>query len=127
MPSEQQIGTIGGKEPTLCAVSGRNVRGKHAVTHYKGDGTYVRVLNQFDHLWAKAAPEYGFPEPIVQDEQPIESDAFVLEGLQEEGRVTITDSNGKQTVKTFPAPSVSSGASRLKSAPRDESTSKGDD
>lgn len=83
MPSEQQIGIVGGKEPTLCAVSGRDVRGKHAVTHYGPDGTYVRVLNQFDHLWAKAASAYGFPEPIIQDEQPPEFEVFVLQDLSE--------------------------------------------
>lgn len=93
MPSENQIGIIGGKEPTLCAVSGRDVRGKHAVTHYKGDGTYVRVLNQFDHLWPKAAPEYGFPEPVIQDEQPVNTDAFVLEGLDSE-TIHATDAEG---------------------------------
>lgn len=78
--SSKQVGIIGQYEPELCAVSGRPVRGKHAVTHYKGDNVhYVRVLNQFDGRWPEAAPRYGFP---VTEEKPAQDEnVFVLEGI----------------------------------------------
>jgi hypothetical protein len=78
----KQIGIIGEYEPELCAVSGKNVRGKNANTYYKGDGVhYVRVLNAYIDKWKDAHMAYGFPEPIVQDEQPAEDEVFVLEEL----------------------------------------------
>lgn len=82
MPSEKQIGIIGQREPELCAVSGRSVRGKHAVTHYKGDGVhYVRVLNQFDDKWPEAADAYGFPVPKADEDVKDES-VFVVDTLK---------------------------------------------
>lgn len=85
MPSDKQIGIMGQYEPELCAVSGRLIRGKHASTYYKGDGVhYVRVLNQFDHKWKEAAPEYGFPDPVIQEEIEKDEDVFVLDTLNPE-------------------------------------------
>jgi hypothetical protein len=90
--SEKQVGIIGGREPELCAVSGKPVRGKHAVAHYKGDNVhYVRVLNQYDHRWTEAAPRYGFPvhdEISAQDEN-----VFVLEGLDEASQAIDINTN----------------------------------
>lgn len=87
--SEKQLGIMGVYEPELCAVSGRPVRGKHAITHYKGDNThYVRVLNQFDHQWPQAAPIYGFP---VQDEKPAQDEnVFVLPEINLSATITTT-------------------------------------
>lgn len=76
--SEKQVGIIGQYEPELCAVSGRPIRGKHAVTHYKGDGVhYVRVLNQFDDKWPEAAPIYGFP--VHEENSAQDENVFVLD------------------------------------------------
>jgi hypothetical protein len=139
--SEKQVGIIGGREPELCAVSGKPVRGKHAVAHYKGDNVhYVRVLNQYDHRWTEAAPRYGFP---VHEEIPAQDEnVFVLEGL-ETGRLTVTDSNGDVTetdfkTGSFPAgnfasvrPVESRRASKLSPTPppdiKADGMSKGDD
>jgi hypothetical protein len=83
MASEKQVGILGEREPELCAVSGRSLLGKHAVTHYKGDNVhYVRVLNQFDHLWSEAAEQYGFPVPQTEEEV-VDDDVFVVEALKD--------------------------------------------
>lgn len=75
----EQIGIIGEREPSLCAVSGRPVKGKNATTYYKGDGKhYVRVLNAYDDQWAQAAPYYGWPTPVIQENEPSTSPVFVL-------------------------------------------------
>lgn len=86
MPSEQQIGLMENgrmtREPALCAVTGRDVRGKHAVTHYGPDGQFVYVLAQVDHLWPQAAPAYGFPVPEEKSAQ--DENVFVLEPSEEQ-------------------------------------------
>lgn len=75
----QQIGIIGEREPELCAVSGKPIKGKHANTYYKGDGKhYVRVLNAYDDQWKQAAPYYGFPVPVIQADEPSTTPVFVL-------------------------------------------------
>jgi hypothetical protein len=105
--SEKQLGIMGVYEPELCAVSGRPVRGKHAITHYKGDNThYVRVLNQFDHLWPQAAPIYGFP---VQDEKPAQDENVFVLPKSGTGRLTVTDSEGNSTEKEFSVGSFPAG------------------
>lgn len=102
MPSENQIGIMGEREPQLCAVSGRPIRGKHTVTHYQGDNVhYVRVLNQFDHLWPQAAAAYGFPVPQEGDTQD-NSDVFVLDDSLNEN-VPVYDALTGQAVASFQA------------------------
>jgi hypothetical protein len=82
--SLKQLGIVGQYDPELCAVSGRPIRGKHAVTHYKGDNVhYVRVLNQFDHLWPESAEHYGFPVPQT-DEEAVDEGVFVVDALKSE-------------------------------------------
>lgn len=101
--SNKQVGVIGEYEPELCAVSGRPIRGKHAITHYKGDNVhYVRVLNQFDHLWPEAAEQYGFPVPETEEET-VDEDVFVVDALKDRdtGFLTVTDSNGKTETTSF--------------------------
>jgi hypothetical protein len=79
---EKQVGVIGEYEPELCAVSGKPVRGKHAVTFYQGDGVhYVRVLSAYVDQWKRAAPAYGFPESVIEEEKERKEEVFVLEGL----------------------------------------------
>jgi hypothetical protein len=131
--SGKQVGIIGGREPELCAVSGRPIRGKHAVAHYKGDNLhYVRVLNQYDHRWPEAAPRYGFPvheEISAQDEN-----VFVLEGLDEPKdfdpeQVVMTDDNGLKSsflVQTR-APRAPKPATSTQSDIKADGMSKGDD
>jgi hypothetical protein len=90
MPSERQIGIKGEREPDLCAVTGRDVRGKHAVTHYGPNGQYVYVLAQVDHLWPQAAPAYGFP---VREEKPAQDEnVFVLPASSLSATITTTAS-----------------------------------
>lgn len=137
MPSDKQIGVLGEREPELCAVSGRPVRGKHAVTHYKGDNVhYVRVLNQFEHLWKEAAPAYGFPEPVIEDERTpvVDSDVFVLDESLNES-INVYDAATGKVVSTFLAnsdnyPSAQSTTDAPSARPSKKaaaSDSKGDD
>ena len=107
----KQIGIIGEYEPELCAVSGKNVRGKNANTFYKGDGKhFVRVLNAYVDKWKDAHMHYGFPEPIIQEEQPAEQDVFVLEDLDSvgdsgiQGTVTVPSSRKIVDPGHFTAP-----------------------
>lgn len=141
MPSERQIGLMEDghmvHEPELCAVTGRDVRGKHAVTHYGPDGQFVYVLAQADHLWPLAAPAYGFPVP---EEKPAQDEkVFVLD--VNEGGVVPTGDNGvllggflppqpKDTPLSLPNPPARSPRAS-KSAetdfPQADAMSKGDD
>lgn len=52
--NDPRIGVVGQSEPRVCAVSGRPIKGKHALTHHIGSGFYVRVLSQYDHQWSNA-------------------------------------------------------------------------
>lgn len=136
MPSERQIGIKGEREPDLCAVTGRDVRGKHAVTHYGPNGQYVYVLAQVDHLWPQAAPAYGFP---VTEEKPAQAEnLFVLEGNDENAVIVPTGDNtqGSFQAGSFPAGNFASVRSATPRAPKASTTqpdikadgmSKGDD
>lgn len=100
MPSDKQIGLMKDgrmiREPELCAVTGLDVRGKHAVTHYGPDGQFVYVRAQSDHLWPLAAPAYGFPVP---EEEPVEDEnVFVLEESESKGVVfPAGDNSGEES------------------------------
>jgi hypothetical protein len=88
----QQLGIIGEREPSLCAVSGKPVKGKHANTYYKGDGKhFVRVLNAYDDQWKDAAPYYDFPVPVIQENEPSAEPVFVL---PETEIIPVSGSNG---------------------------------
>lgn len=82
-PSKDQIGykDENGKrvEPTKCAVSGRDCKGKPHITHYGPDDKFVYVLAEVDHLWNEAAPFYGFP---VAEEAAPTNEVFDLRKLK---------------------------------------------
>lgn len=120
MPGEQQIGLIEDgvmvREPELCAVTGRPIRGKHAVTQYGPNGQFVYILSQAYGDWPQVAPEYGFPVP---EEKSVQAEnVFVLgDKSSEQGVLTVTDSSGKVTEINFPAPAApaQSGSKKPKS------------
>lgn len=95
MPSDKQIGLMEDgrmvREPELCAVTGRDVRGKHAVTHYGPNGQFVYVLAQADHLWPQAAPAYGFP---VEEEKPAEDENVFVLNAEDSKVIVPTGDNG---------------------------------
>jgi len=102
-PSEKQIGITkpDGKrvEPTRCAVSNRDVRGKPHIEHAGPDGKFVYVLAQYDHQWPQAVPAYGFP---VEDAATVDDGAgFALDAAKTE-TVNVYDDNNT-IVTTFEA------------------------
>lgn len=94
-PSKQQIGYTkeDGKrvQPTRCAVSNRDVRGKPHVEHAGPDGTFVYVLAQYDHLWPQAAPAYGFS---VEEAANSDVEGFTLDAAKEEEIISPSGNNG---------------------------------